>query len=183
MLLAFSSRDRLGARFGTEGFDRVAATLDAYSYTLNTNRVANRIVFIDDAADMRQYSLPPVELDTWRDATAGVRGVVQALEIQGFDVNNVVVVGGHRIIPFCDLPNPAAYRSIDRDQAENIPMSITLDRYEPYGDGLESHPLAEQWLGMDEREGRDTLRRRRLHSSEVGDQGRFGVHTDPPVSR
>ncbi len=133
MLLAFSSRDRLVAHFGADGFERVAAALDAYSDALYTKRIANRFVFIDDPQSVNEYGIAPVKLGSWRDAAAGVRGVAKALDSQGYEVDNVVIVGGHRIIPFCDLPNPALHRSIDTD------MNVWSDNpYGAFGAGVEA---------------------------------------------
>ncbi len=102
--ILLSSRTRLGAVYGAEGFAQVDAAIRELAQAQTVMRPL--VVYVDDAVALQPFGLQPVDaLNAW-DIKLLITQFHEKLRAAGDRLGALLIVGGPDIIPFHHLPNP-----------------------------------------------------------------------------
>ncbi len=106
-LLVVSSRGRLCGRYGKGGFQAIQDSLRKLSAGLSERGVRLVLGLVDDSRSMSDVGVGPVR----RLTPASVKGVLDAMRAAVSSRSkvpvSVLIVGGHEVIPYFKLTNPA----------------------------------------------------------------------------
>jgi hypothetical protein len=125
MMLAVTVRTALEDRYRSAGYQSIRDALKAYAEAAGTVVVA-----LDDADDMRAYGLPA--------ALGGEPGslllALRSLRRATGPVESILLVGGHDILPHCQVANPVNDRSVDADAVvlSDNPYGTDADTLDQY---------------------------------------------------
>lgn len=127
-LLIISNERKLRAKYGKEGFLKIVQKLEDLEKIMDNDNVEPYLVFVDNKSSTDQYGLPTVKNTvTESDGTNKEASDIQKLVIR-FDtehckhrLRDLLIVGGHDIIPFFEVENPVIDILIEGE-----------NEYEPY---------------------------------------------------
>ncbi len=100
-LLILTSQNNLENKYGAEITSKIIDKIDAYAQSIKDTGMEVLTVFVDDPDCLALYDLRPVDPT---DASA-IKGLLDQLDSK-INAENYLIVGGHEIIPFHELPNP-----------------------------------------------------------------------------
>lgn len=101
-ILIITSRKNLAGKFGEGNFQRIENGIDSYVKALQGSGMPADRIYVDDTASLSPYGLDPVDPS---DASQ-VKGLIDALD-EKISPAYFLILGGHEIIPFHRLSNPA----------------------------------------------------------------------------
>jgi hypothetical protein len=107
VLLAVSSRKKLGERFGRKGLDRIEAALDSYKESLAKRRVTLEVAFLDDSSSMVMHGVKPAGRITSVSAKNAIDRLLAKLKKPSRGRVSLLILGGGEVIPYFRLSNPA----------------------------------------------------------------------------
>jgi hypothetical protein len=105
-MLIVTARNALQERYGSDGYAQIRGALDAWAAI-----DGNRVVAVDDPADMQAMKLP-VATAVPADIPRAIR---EAYRLYPTLAQSVLLAGGSSILPFFSLTNPVNDRSTDPD--------------------------------------------------------------------
>src|SRR5579864_3989660 len=125
MMLAVTVRKPLEDRYQAAGYQKIRTALDAYSDVAGATMVA-----LDNADDMGKFHLPAalgVEPGSLLLALRSLRTAIGPIE-------SLLLVGGHDIVPHCQVANPVTDRGVDPDAVvlSDNPYGTDTDTLEQY---------------------------------------------------
>jgi len=100
MLLVVSSAVNLAARYGVEGAMRLRDRIEGLT------RYGEHVIFPDDPVSAARYHLGPLYMTSPPVVAQTLWTIYQALGFSSGDA--LLLVGGNAVVPFAQLPNPAA---------------------------------------------------------------------------
>ena len=110
-----TSRSKLIAKYGQEGFDRLDRKLKEFQEALKGSDVDAQIIYVDDDASLEPFGLKPVDPEKPEMIKNLVDRLEKSLAQNQRKLSYVLIVGGDSIIPFHRLRNPT------EDEDENVP--------------------------------------------------------------
>lgn len=126
--VVLSSRTRMHQAFGKTGFNRIDAAADRLVASVRKRPKWRAYkVYVDDPQTLRPFDLSPIDpANAWQ-IKLRLGDLDSSLKRRGEMVAALLIVGGHRIVPFHMLPNPVD----DDDEAipSDNPYAITDDNY------------------------------------------------------
>lgn len=126
--VVLSSRTRLLQAFSEAGFNRIDAAVDRLIAAAGKRPKWRAYkIYVDDPRTLKAFDLSPVDpANAWQ-VKLRLADLDSSLKRRGEMVGAVLIVGGHRIVPFHMLPNPVD----DDDDAipSDNPYSITDENY------------------------------------------------------
>jgi hypothetical protein len=106
MLLIVSSALNLARRYGTVGASRLRERIEALSPGLAPQALQVYLAFPDDAASAATYGLRAIAMNSSPVVAQAIWSLQSAVGFSAGDA--LLIVGGHEIVPFAELSNPAA---------------------------------------------------------------------------
>lgn len=107
-MLIVTARNALQESYGSDGYAQIRESLDAWAAV-----DGNRVVAVDDPADMQAMKLPTATGDP-----VGIQRVIrEAYQLYPTIAQSILLAGGSSILPFFSLTNPVEDRSTDPDPA------------------------------------------------------------------
>jgi len=122
MLLIVSSGVNLARRYGTAGASRLRERIDALSRGLVSEAGKVYLAFPDDSVSATTYGFRAIAMNSSALVARAIWALQSAVGFTSGDA--LLIVGGHEIVPFAELSNPAA-GGIDPD--------IVIQSDNPYG--------------------------------------------------
>lgn len=105
--LILSSRDRLIAKYGDDGFRELDAMVSELRDTAAESTQQEVIkIYADDEASLAAYSLDRVDPNDSRQIARLIRQMERELRRQSKKLNSLLIIGGDSVIPFYRLVNP-----------------------------------------------------------------------------
>lgn len=131
--IAISSRSRLSQVFGEQTFRRVdAAILELIETVRRRPRWSAYRIYIDDPTSLAPFGLAPADPQNAWQIKLRLADLDRALRDRGEMVGSLLIVGGDKVVPFHQLPNPTD------DDDETIPSD------NPYASTDENY-FAPEW--------------------------------------
>jgi hypothetical protein len=96
--IILSHKGNLRKVYGAAGFNKIHVTLEELA---QASQLETEIVYLDDAASTNKHQLDPVE----ENEAEEIRKFIESLCKQ-YDAEYLLLIGGHRIIPFYELKDP-----------------------------------------------------------------------------
>jgi hypothetical protein len=100
--LIITSKDKLKNKYGQSGFSQIEAKMAEYMQALDGKGISAKLVYVDDASSLFPYGLSSVNSDS----PAKIKELIDNLD-KKLNPRYFLILGGHSIIPFHSLPNPA----------------------------------------------------------------------------
>ena len=166
--ILLSSRTRLLQETGEAGFARVDEAADGLVAAIRKRSGWTAYkVYSDDPASLQRFGLRPVDPSNPWQVKLRLADLDAALSSKGEMIGALLIVGGHRIVPFHFLPNPT------EDEDPEVPSD------NPYATRDENY-LAPEWpVGRLPGEDSDLLARR---LRAAADEHRLAVKPPQPMS-
>jgi len=102
--LIITSKDKLKNKYGDSGFSQIEDRITSHIQALEMTGISARLVYVDDASSLSPYGLSPVNSDS----PARIKELIDSLD-KTLNPRYFLILGGHSVIPFHSLPNPAGY--------------------------------------------------------------------------
>jgi len=120
-----SSRLRLTALYGPEGFAQISAAMHALATAQKLMRPV--VIFVDEAASLEPFGLQAVNAAKAWDIKLLLHGLNAKLRAAGERLGALLIVGGPDVIPFHHLPNPV--EDMDADVPSDNPYATADENY------------------------------------------------------
>ena len=102
--LIITSKEKLKTKYGEAQFSQIEAKIADYINALETASISAKLAYIDDAASLSPYGLSPAASDS----PDQIKELIGLLEGK-LNPGHFLILGGHSIIPFFSLTNPAGF--------------------------------------------------------------------------
>lgn len=102
--LIISSKEKLKTKYGQPNLAQIEAKLGDYMDALVAAGITAKLAYVDDAASLSPYGLSPVASDS----PDQIKELIDSLEGK-LNPKHFLILGGHSIIPFFSLTNPAGF--------------------------------------------------------------------------
>ncbi len=102
--LIITSKENLKTKYGQAELGQIEAKIADYINTLGTAGITAKLTYVDDAASLSPYGLSPVASDS----PDQIKELIDSLEGK-LNPRHILILGGHSIIPFFSLANPAGF--------------------------------------------------------------------------
>ena len=125
MMLMITCRRALEASYGADGYAQIRTALEGYAEAADATLAA-----LDDRADMSAFGVQPAVSPDAGSLLLSARALIRALGT----VESLLLIGGDNIIPFWQITNPVADRSVDPDPVvfTDNPYGTTQETLEQY---------------------------------------------------
>ena len=112
LLVAVSIRRAILDRYGAEGLDRLERRLKAVERELGALGTAFYHVYVDDDLGLCDFNVEPIFGREASEVRRVAHGVLQSIELSSQPGNGdvrqgILLLGGHDVVPFFKVPNPA----------------------------------------------------------------------------
>jgi len=126
--VVLSSRTRLIQVFGEDRFDRIDEAAQALVDALRARPGWSAyVVYPDDPKSLKTFRLTPVDPTNAWQVKLRLTDLDRALARRGEMIGALLIVGGHKIIPFHSLPNPTD--DDDPSVASDNPYAVSDENY------------------------------------------------------
>jgi len=102
--LIISSKENLKKKYGLPNLTQIEAKLGDYIDALEAAGITAKLAYVDDAASLSPYGASPVAADS----PDQIKELIDSLEGK-LNPRYFLILGGHSIIPFFRLDNPAGF--------------------------------------------------------------------------
>ncbi|MGB9927363.1 MAG: FG-GAP repeat domain-containing protein, partial [Methanosarcina sp.] len=100
-VLIITSQEKLKNKYGGESFAQIEAKISSYIQALKNTEVGAVLAYVDSAASLEKYGLSPVNPEN----APEIKKLIDKL-YEKLSPHDILIIGGHSIIPFHILPNP-----------------------------------------------------------------------------
>ncbi|NYT10534.1 MAG: hypothetical protein GKC09_11495 [Methanosarcinales archaeon] len=129
--LIITSKQKLRNKYGQAEFARIEARVTDFIKALGTAGISARLVYVDDATSLSEFGLNPVNSDS----PDRIKELIDDLD-RLLNPKYFLILGGHSIIPFHSLRNPAG------DDGDT-----TVHSDSPYASRDSDHLIPERAMG------------------------------------
>ncbi|MCP8310578.1 MAG: C25 family cysteine peptidase [Candidatus Methylarchaceae archaeon HK01M] len=102
-MIIISSKTKLIDAYSETGFELIDYQLQKFQASLKDEGIESDIVYVDHEESLEKYNQNPVDPEKPDEIKALIDSIHQSLQQE---ILNVLIIGGHQIIPFHKLPDP-----------------------------------------------------------------------------